>query len=48
MQAFLDRHPQNKHGQHRYSLSQYGLDTATEVERFRAYCERFDISTASR
>jgi hypothetical protein len=48
MQAFLDRHPQNKHGHHRYSLSQYGLDTATEVERFRAYCERFDISTASR
>ena len=43
MQAFLDRYPQNKHGRHRYSLSEFGLDAQTEAKRFSAYCERFDI-----
>ena len=47
MQAFLDRHPQNEHGRHRYSLSEYGLDAKTEARRFRDYCERFGIPMTS-
>jgi hypothetical protein len=43
MRAFLAANPKNKHGVHRYSLSQYGLDRDTERARFRRYCERFAI-----
>ncbi len=43
MQAFLNKYPKNKHGVHRYSLSQYGLDEQAERARFSDYCERFDI-----
>jgi hypothetical protein len=44
MSAFLNANPKNKHGVHRYSLAEYGLDRDAEIERFRAYCERFDIA----
>lgn len=43
MQAFLDANPKNKHGVHRYSLAEYGLDRDTELERFGDYCRRFEI-----
>ncbi|HEX7082111.1 MAG TPA: sulfotransferase [Gammaproteobacteria bacterium] len=43
MQTFLAANPKNKHGVHRYSLAQYGLDRKTELARFRRYTERFDI-----
>jgi hypothetical protein len=43
MRRFLAANPKNKHGVHRYSLSQYGLDRDTELARFRRYCERFAI-----
>jgi len=45
MKAFLASNPKNKHGVHRYSLGQYGLDPMKERKRFSAYCERFSIST---
>jgi hypothetical protein len=44
MGAFLRANPKNKHGVHRYSLSQYGLDKEAEAERFAAYCSRFNIA----
>ena len=44
MQGFLSANPKNKHGVHRYSLAEYGLDRDAEIERFRDYCERFDIA----
>jgi hypothetical protein len=44
MEAFLARNPKNKHGEHRYSLAQYGLDRDAELARFKSYCERFEIS----
>ncbi len=44
MAGFLAANPRNKHGKHRYTLAQYGLDRDTEVDRFRDYCERFDIA----
>jgi hypothetical protein len=43
MTTFIAANPKNKHGVHRYSLAEYGLDASTELERFRRYCERFAI-----
>jgi hypothetical protein len=43
MHTFLAANPKNKHGVHRYSLAEYGLDRAEELSRFRRYCDRFDI-----
>ena len=44
MTRFLDTNPKNKHGVHRYSLSQYGLEREVEMRRFADYCSRFDIA----
>jgi len=44
MQAFLDANPKNKHGVHRYSLSQFGLSQQDELARFSDYCKRFNIA----
>lgn len=43
MSDFLAANPKNKHGVHRYSLAEYGLDRTAELARFGRYCERFDI-----
>jgi hypothetical protein len=43
IQRFLAANPKDKHGAHRYTLEQYGLDAAVLTRRFAAYCERFDI-----
>jgi hypothetical protein len=45
MQAFLDANPKDKHGAHRYTLEQFGLDRAALTRRFAPYCERFGIHT---
>jgi sulfotransferase family protein len=43
MERALRERPRHKHGVHRYSLAQFGLD-ADEVERlFEPYCRRFQI-----
>ncbi|HLF12124.1 MAG TPA: sulfotransferase [Gammaproteobacteria bacterium] len=44
MVEFLAANPKNKHGAHKYSLAQYGLDREVELRRFRRYCERFAIA----
>jgi hypothetical protein len=43
MTTFLARNPKNKHGAHRYSLAEFGLDRETERKRYTEYCERFQI-----
>jgi hypothetical protein len=43
MQAFLAANPQEKHGGHRYSFADTGLDEGLLRERTRAYTEFFDI-----
>ena len=43
MQRFLAANPKNKHGVHRYTLEQFGLNRTTETDRFRKYCDRFEI-----
>ena len=47
MQRFLAANPKNKHGVHRYTLEQFGLNRATETARFHKYCERFEIAARS-
>ncbi|HEY6598093.1 MAG TPA: sulfotransferase, partial [Pseudomonadales bacterium] len=48
MNRFLAANPKNKHGVHRYTLEQFGLSRAQVAERFRSYCERFDIPVRDR
>lgn len=41
MQAWRDANPQHKHGTHRYTLEQFGLDADQVRARFAGYIERF-------
>jgi hypothetical protein len=43
MRDFLERHPQNEHGPHEYTLQGAGLDLEEERGRFDAYQKRYDI-----
>jgi len=43
MRTFLAVNPKDKHGAHRYTLAQAGLDEATERRRYASYQERFGI-----
>jgi hypothetical protein len=47
MRAFLAANPKDKHGAHRYSLAEYGLERRIELARFSRYCERFNVQIAS-
>jgi hypothetical protein len=42
MRRWLAENPQHKHGVHRYSLEQFGLDAATVNDRFAAYLRWMD------
>jgi hypothetical protein len=43
MRRFIERHPQNEHGRHEYTLRGAGLDLESERGRFEAYQKLFDI-----
>jgi Sulfotransferase family len=43
MRSFLAANPQEKHGGHKYSFAETGLDAALLRERTRAYQDYFDI-----
>lgn len=43
MRRFLSANPREKHGEHRYTLEEYGLDPRKVKGRFKGYCERFAI-----
>lgn len=43
MRAYLAAKPRAKHGAHRYSFDDLGLDLAAERRRFAAYQERFRV-----
>jgi hypothetical protein len=45
MRGFLADNPQGKHGKHTYTLEEFGLDRATERERFRFYQEYYGVET---
>jgi len=40
---WITENPQNKHGVHRYSLEQFGLDPTVVNRRFAQYRERFNV-----
>ncbi|MCK6592067.1 MAG: sulfotransferase [Polyangiaceae bacterium] len=39
--SWLARNPRHKHGKHRYSLEEFGLETGAIRERFAGYYDRF-------
>ena len=41
MRAYLATNPKDRHGAHRYSLEQFGLDGDGERARYRAYWDRW-------
>lgn len=43
MKWFIADNPQGKHGIHRYSPEEYGIDPAVVRRDFRPYIERFDL-----
>ena len=45
MRSFLHENPKDKHGTHRYSLSEYGIDPEELCRRYSFYSERFGIPT---
>ncbi|HUI28531.1 MAG TPA: sulfotransferase [Candidatus Kryptonia bacterium] len=47
MRAFLAANPQDKHGRHRYSFADTGLDAGEWRERSRRYQQYFDVASES-
>lgn len=47
MQAYAAANPKGKHGAHKYSLEEWGLDPAAVRRRFQPYVERFGIDVAA-
>ena len=45
-EEWLERHPQDAHGSHRYTASDFGLDPGRLRSRFGFYIERFGIEPA--
>ena len=43
MHAFISDNPRGKHGAHRYTLEDFGLQLGEIRERFGAYCEAYDV-----
>jgi hypothetical protein len=41
MREYLERHPRNLYGEHRYSAAEFGLDEAREEELFSEYLSQF-------
>ncbi|MBV6416042.1 MAG: hypothetical protein CMLOHMNK_00570 [Steroidobacteraceae bacterium] len=44
MRAFIAGNPRDRHGTHRYTLEQFGLDRARERQRYRFYQEFFKVA----
>ena len=43
----LSGNPRNKHGAHRYTLEQFGLDARALHDRFGPYMDRYGVSTSA-
>jgi hypothetical protein len=39
----MDENPRDRHGPHRYSPSEFGIDPGRDGERFQFYRDRFDV-----
>jgi hypothetical protein len=47
MKKFLAKNPQGKHGQHDYSLEEFGLSPEVIRTRFAEYCREFNVGQSS-
>jgi hypothetical protein len=45
MQKFIDDNPKDRHGTHTYTMEQFGLNEATERERYRFYQDYFNVAS---
>jgi hypothetical protein len=45
MHEYLDAHPQGRHGEHRYSFDDLGLDRTEARERFARYQQSFAVES---
>jgi hypothetical protein len=43
MECYVRSHPRGEHGEHRYSVEDFGIDVERDGLRFRDYCERFHL-----
>jgi hypothetical protein len=43
VQSYVENKPKGKHGEHRYLLTDFGLDPVELRALFENYCVRFDI-----
>ena len=43
LKAYLEVNPQHKHGVHRYSVDDFGLEKEALTDRFSGYCDLFQI-----
>lgn len=46
MRAFVAANPRGKHGAHKYTLDDFGLELGEIRERFAAYCAEYDVPLA--
>ena len=46
MKEFLKKNPKHKHGEHRYSLSHYGLSEAEISSNFKSYIDRYKLDAS--
>jgi len=44
MREYIKKNPQHKHGKHRYSLEEFGLDRETVNRHFAPYYQRFNLT----
>jgi hypothetical protein len=45
MERFLADHSQHKHGVHRYTPEDFGIDPARDAQHFKDYCDRYGVGT---
>jgi hypothetical protein len=44
MRSFIAGNPRDRHGTHRYTLEQFGLDRSQERARYRFYQDYFKVA----
>ena len=48
LKQYITKNPQHKHGVHRYSLEQFGLEASQVTQTFENYCLKFNLSSETR
>ena len=48
LKQYMTQNPQHKHGVHRYSLEQFGLEANKVAQTFENYCLKFNLSSETK